>query len=207
MSPRPKKATDADVFDAAYRVMARLGPAELTLAEIAGEAGVTAGALVQRFGSKRGLLLALMEAVAASADTMLTSLRAGHESPVEALYAYADCVAAMGDSPAALAHSLGWLQMDLTDPDFHRYAKAHAVAARSVLREWVEEAVAAKELKRGTDAAALARAIEVTLRGSLMTWAFYQDGSATDWLRHDLTALLEPQRPAAKPRKRRRQRR
>ena len=60
MSPRPQKVTDIDIYMAAQRVMSRLGPGELTLAEIAKEAGVTAGLLVQRFGSKRDLLLSLL---------------------------------------------------------------------------------------------------------------------------------------------------
>ena len=46
------------MFAALVRVMHRRSPAELTLREIAAEADVTAGALVQRFGSKRALLLA-----------------------------------------------------------------------------------------------------------------------------------------------------
>jgi AcrR family transcriptional regulator len=58
MSPRRRKVEDADVFAAMGRVMRRVGPAELTLRAIAKEAGVTAGALVQRFGSKRELILA-----------------------------------------------------------------------------------------------------------------------------------------------------
>ena len=58
MSPRRRKAEDADVFAGLARVMKHVGPAELTLRAIAAEAGVTAGALVQRFGSKRALLLA-----------------------------------------------------------------------------------------------------------------------------------------------------
>jgi AcrR family transcriptional regulator len=58
MNPRRQKAEDADVFAALVRLMHRRGPAELTLREIAAEAGVTAGALVQRFGSKRAMLLA-----------------------------------------------------------------------------------------------------------------------------------------------------
>ena len=53
MPGRRQKVTDEDVFAAAARVMSRRGPHELTLAEIAAEAGVTAGRLVQRFGSKR----------------------------------------------------------------------------------------------------------------------------------------------------------
>jgi len=60
MSPRPRKASDDEIFAASQRVMMRRGPRELTLAEIGKEAGVTAGALVQRFGSKRGLMLAIL---------------------------------------------------------------------------------------------------------------------------------------------------
>ena len=59
MSPRPRKASDEDIFGATMRVMTRCGPRELTLAMIAGEAGLTASALVQRFGSKRALLLGM----------------------------------------------------------------------------------------------------------------------------------------------------
>src|SRR5207302_1676472 len=50
MSPRRRKAEDTDVFAAMVWVMLRVGPAQLTLGAIAAEAGVTAGALVQRLG-------------------------------------------------------------------------------------------------------------------------------------------------------------
>ena len=60
---------------AAQRAMSRLGPGELTLADIAGEAGVTAGLLVQRFGSKRELLLALAERFSGGTAEMFAELR------------------------------------------------------------------------------------------------------------------------------------
>src|SRR5687768_12664904 len=56
---RPRKVSDDEVFAAAMRAMSRVGPGELTLALIAEEAGVTAGALVQRFGSRRQLLVTM----------------------------------------------------------------------------------------------------------------------------------------------------
>jgi AcrR family transcriptional regulator len=71
MNPRRRKAEDADVFSARVRVMLRRGPAELTLREIAREAGITAGALVQRFGSKRAMLLAHARYAAATGDAGL----------------------------------------------------------------------------------------------------------------------------------------
>ena len=192
MTPRPRKASDEEIFAAAHRIMSRLGPAQWTLADIAAEAGLTAGALVQRFGSKRGLMVALTRQVAEATPQMFVQLRAGHPSPLAALRAYADCIAAMGESPGGLAHHLAYLQLDLTDPDLHRHVRAQARATRAALRDLLEEAVAAGELAPTVDTGALARAVEVTLSGSLMTWAFYHDGPATKWVREDLDALLRP---------------
>src|SRR6478672_10616635 len=109
MSPRARKASDEQVFAAALRAMSQTGPAQLTLGEIAAQAGLTPAALVQRFGSKRKLLLALAEKSAEAPTAMFAELRASHESPLAALRAYAQCLAGMGSTPGALAHNLGYL--------------------------------------------------------------------------------------------------
>ena len=95
MSPRPRKVTDADIYMAAQRAMTRLAPGELTLAAIAEEAGVTAGLLVQRFGSKRDLLLSLSEQFSGGNSEMFAELRKGHRSALATLRAYSDCLAHM----------------------------------------------------------------------------------------------------------------
>ena len=198
MSPRRPKVTDEEVFAAAGRVMSRVGPAQLMLADIAAEAGVTAGALVQRFGSKRELLLALTARAAQSTRAFFAGLRGAHGSPLATLFAYSDCFAAMGASPGALAHNLGYLQLDLTDPDFHRHTLAQARATSNALRRLLDDAVAAAELDPTVDTRMLARTVQVTLSGSLMTWAFYRNGPAARWVRDDLDAVLAPHlaRPA-----------
>src|SRR5215831_8245675 len=60
MSPRPRTVSDDQIFAATARAVTRLGPTRLTLADVADEVGLSAAALVQRFGSKRGLLLAFV---------------------------------------------------------------------------------------------------------------------------------------------------
>ena len=132
MSPRPRKASDEEVFAATHRVMQQAGPAQLTLGRIAAEAGVTAGALVQRFGSRRGLMLALMAQFSGSAPVMFAQIRAAHPSPLAALRAYAECHAQMGESPQTLAHHLSYLQIDLTDPDFHQHVQPPALALHAL---------------------------------------------------------------------------
>ena len=54
---RPRTISDEELIAATVRVMSRLGPVKMTLAAVAEEAGVTAATLVQRFGSKRRLML------------------------------------------------------------------------------------------------------------------------------------------------------
>jgi AcrR family transcriptional regulator len=191
MSPRPRKVSDDEVFAAAGRAMNRLGPAELTLAEIAAEAGVTAGALVQRFGSKRDLLVQLSERFSGGTVEMFVELRRGR-SPLAALRAYADCMGGMASSPAALMRNLSYLQIDLTDPGIRPHVVKHARQTRLELERLVRDAVAAKELVPSTSARQLARTIEAIVSGSLMSWAFYQEGSATKWVRADLNAVLRP---------------
>src|SRR6185503_7654270 len=149
--PRPRKVSDDEVFAAAHRAMNRLAPWEFTLAEIAGEAGVTAGALVQRFGSKRGLLLKLMEAWSGGGQGMLDQIRAAAASPLAAVRAWADCFAQMGDSPGGMAHHLAWLQQDMADPAFRSHVQAQTRETTAALRRWLVEAVEAGELSEEAD--------------------------------------------------------
>lgn len=195
MSPRPRKVSDQQVLAATYRAMQRLGPGELTLAAIAAEAGVTAGALAQRFGSKRALLLALAEGAAASAGELVRGMRPAHRSPLAAVRAYAECLAQLASTPAALARNLAYLQIDLTDPDFRAHLAVQGRATREALFELLQEAVAVGELARGTDPRAVARTVEVTLNGALLTWAFYREGTAARFLRRAVDAVLAPYLP------------
>lgn len=200
MSPRAK-ATDDDVFQAAQRAMAGHGPAELTLAHIADQAGVTPGRLVQRFGGKRQLLLAMSSRFAGGAREMFDQLRGVQASPLGVIRAYAACMAGLAPTPDALARNLAYLQIDLTDPEFRENLLANARGTRRQLETLVRDAVAAGELLAGTPIRELARTIETTIGGSLMTWACYQEGSASRWLRRDLDAVLRPYLASPRPRR------
>jgi AcrR family transcriptional regulator len=192
MSPRRRKAEDKDVFAALVRVMLRRGPAELTLREIASEAGVTAGALVQRFGSKRAMLLAHARHAAATGDAGLTVSEPRTSSPLAMLRTAASIYASVADSPRAAVRNLAYLLNDLGDPALRRHLLQMSRTARRWYEQLLTEAIAAGELQGGTDVRPLARLIEATLRGSFVSWTLYREGTAADWLREDLEALVRP---------------
>jgi AcrR family transcriptional regulator len=194
VSPGRNKVSDDEVFAAVQRAMTRRGPHELTLADVAAEAGVSPGRLVQRFGSKRGLLLTLAARLAGSAATMFEGLRAGHRRPLTTLRAYAMCMAELAATPEALSRNLAYLQIDLTDPEFRAHLLANARATRREIESLLRAAVAEGELRRKVDTRSLARTIEAVISGSLMTWACYREGSAATWIQRDLNAVLHAYR-------------
>jgi AcrR family transcriptional regulator len=192
MRARRLKVTDDEIFAAAQRAMTRRGPHELTLAHIAVEAGVSPGRLVQRFGSKRALLLALAGRFAGSAGTVFDGLRATHRRPLATLRAYATCMADLAATPDALSRNLAYLQIDLTDPEFRAHLQANARATRLEIESLLHSAVTEGVLRRDVDPLRLARTIEAVIGGSLMTWACYREGSAAAWIRRDVDAVLQP---------------
>ena len=192
MPGRREKVTDDDVFAAMQRAMSRRGPHELTLADIADEAGITPGRLVQRFGSKRALLRALSERFAGSAGVVFAGLRAAHRSPLATLREYAACMADLAPTPDALLRNLAYLQGDLADSVLRRHLVENAHATRREMEALLEEAVAAGELRRDVDIGTLARTVETVISGSLMTWATYREGKSADWIRLDLERVLTP---------------
>ena len=201
MAGRRRKVTDDEVFAAAQRAMSRRGPHELTLADIAGEAGVTPGLLVQRFGSKRDLLVALSARFAGSAGAVFAGLRARHRSPLATIRAYAACMADLATTPEALLRNLAYLQLDLTDEALRANLVENARATRREIEMLLEQAVTAGELRRDVDAPSLARTVEVVIGGSLMCWATYREGKAVDAITRDLDAVLASSLPRVRTRR------
>jgi AcrR family transcriptional regulator len=207
MSPRPRQASDEDLLQAAFRAVARRGPARLTLAEVAAEAGVSAAAVAQRFGSKRALLLAMAGDVATGDRYIFPALRARHGSFVASLLGLADCMAPLfGGTPDGATNTLAFLQTDLGDPDFHRHALAASEGMRAGIRALVRDGIGAGELGP-CDAGRLASALHATLNGSLLAWAVHRKGGLAAWLRRDLGTVLEryraggdPAAPSSRPR-------
>jgi len=190
MAARPRTVSDDDLIHATMRIMSRLGPVKMTLAAVAAEAGVTAATLVQRFGSKRGLMLKIAAGAAESGDACFDMVRAAHpDSPLAALIAAAAAMAQMAATPEELANSLAFLQIDITDPEFHVHTLALSKRNVAGYRALLKEAVAAGELAPH-DTARMARAINALAAGSLINWAIFREGTADRWVRKDIETLL-----------------
>ena len=178
---------------AAARAMQRYGPGQLTLAHVAREAGVVPATLIQRFGTKRRLLLAVCRAAPSSVPQQFAATRAKYKSALQALVELYVACSALASTPESMANGLAYLQNDLRDPEFRAITLAQFQVLQAETRKLLEEAVAARELVK-CDTAELARLIQQVSGGSMLNWAVFREGSLAAWLRRDLEALLGPYR-------------
>jgi AcrR family transcriptional regulator len=200
MSPRPRTKDDGAILEAAGRIVSRVGPGKFTLADIAREAGLSAATLVQRFGSKRGLMLALAGSARDSVEACFAAVRSAHPSPLAALVAAATEMTNYVQSPEEMANHLAFLQTDLSDPEFYAVMLENSRRIEAGYCRLLEEAVKAGELKP-CNSTRLARAVGAMSGGSLIGWAVYRQGTAEAWVRADLATLLDPYRSPARPRR------
>jgi AcrR family transcriptional regulator len=188
--PRPRTISDEAVLDAVLVLAHRVGPARVTFAAAAAEVGLSAASLVQRFGTKRELLLAAdKRAIDLWVDALDRSTAAAPLARVvEGLMLATDPVA----TPEQMANSVAMLQLDLADPDFHAETLRGARAFRARIARDLGAAVAAGELRPGTDVDTLAKLVETTYHGAMIGWAIHREGTLADWMREQLEAVLAP---------------
>jgi AcrR family transcriptional regulator len=185
---RPRTTSDEEVLAGTARAIARVGPARLTLAEVGREVGLAPATLVQRFGSKRGLMLALVRHSTLTAADGFADAGTDARQPLRALV---DAMVAKTEAltPEALSNHMAFLQLDLADPEFRQLAGEHARATRDQIRVRLDAAVADGQLPR-QDTERLARSVHVAYNGALLTWALEPEGQVQERVREEIEFVL-----------------
>jgi AcrR family transcriptional regulator len=189
--PRKKVLPDSAVLTAAGRVFGRVGPARFTLADVAREAGLAPATLLQRFGSKRALMLAFAEHAANLARQPFEQARLRVDEPLGALRSALLIASRATKSRQELTHSLAFLLEDLVDEELRAHAARHARWTEASIRELLDSAVELGQLS-ASDTPRLARAVQAAWNGALIQWAIRGSGSLGAWIAAVVDTLLEP---------------
>ena len=193
MSPRPRTVQDDVILDAALKVLGKIGTDRMTLADVGAEVGLSAATLVQRFGSKRELMLALFRHQLTDIHKRFESAIQTHDSPLDALFAAAVDRAGVLDGNVTLAHRLAFYLSQIEDPEFQALAAENSRRAIEGFKALLERAVEAGELSDGyMDTTQLAETIYSMHMGSLLTWSIANRGSLRVKSRRDLDMLIRP---------------
>lgn len=186
---RPRLVSDEAILAATRQVLAELGPVKLTLAAVGSRVGLAPPTLMQRFGSKRGLLLA---SAARSSELVLRAAENAEDrnmSPLAALRDFALSAVAHIKHREQLGHGFGF---DVADPEFRKHAVAYSAAIVDSCARLYQSAVEAGELRADTDVPALSRHTLVCFTGTLQVWSVNGWGSLPNFLTAQLNLMLTP---------------
>jgi len=195
MSPRTRTHNDEAIFQATRRTIGRVGPESLTLADVGREIGLAPATLLQRFGSKRKLLLAYAGWRAKTVGGMLNELIDGVEDRVTVEQVVMTALEQLVDtSPAqAVINHFTFVHFALTDTEFRSRAAYQSREVVAALEACIQMLVVAKEL-RVENAQQLAHLVHLTMMGALSTWIVEQHGPVRPWVLGAVELVLAPYR-------------
>ena len=180
--PRPKTRADADVLDAALRLMHEQGPEALTFAALARDCSLSPSTLVQRFKSKpelvRSTLLHAWDRLDAKTEALASA------TPQTADGAIALLVGLSSDYGGIEAYANGLLVLreDLRDPVLRaRGARWNQALCRALAACFAATPAAPP---------AIAPLLATQWQGSLLWWSFDPRGPIAAHVRHELRRFL-----------------
>jgi AcrR family transcriptional regulator len=183
-------------MEGTIRAVGRWGSA-VTLSRVAEEVGLTAARMIQRFGSKRGLLLAIVKYSSRWSDSHLDDPSRTMRSPLAALI---ETLATFNHSAVtreSLPNHFAVMQLYQSDPEFQQIRLRSTRACRSRIRQYLDAAVMAGELVP-CNTAKLTQTVMVSWAGCYYLWMASHEGKLAVSIRRSLEAVLEPYR-AARP--------
>lgn len=134
------------ILDATWRCAAHKGFRVMSVDEICAEAGLSKGAFYGYFDSKQALLLALLTEDAAALDGIVERLESASVPSIDRLRQFVRAMLGRGDDPARVQVRADlWAEM-LTDKTVRDRFTATVRHRRTLLRAWIERAIADGEL-------------------------------------------------------------
>ncbi|MCG8588795.1 MAG: TetR/AcrR family transcriptional regulator [Proteobacteria bacterium] len=164
--------TERRLLSAALHLIAERGYERTTLAAIGAEAGVSRGLVSHCFGSKAGLLGALVEQMLRRWGHDSLRPAVGDRVGIEALHAAIDAVVLQSHRAPRELRAFYALLFEALGPIPElgpRFAELHGRLRHSVA-EWIEAGVAAGQVRADVDAQAQAALFLGAFRGAMYQW-------------------------------------
>jgi AcrR family transcriptional regulator len=192
---RPRTMTDDAILDATEQSIAEYGPTAFALDDVARRLGVSAQALIHRFGSKQALVLAVAERRGRHATAAMEAAADHGASPLRAMLDFFERrMRSRHYSRRAIASGLAFTLAGVSDDAIRPHIVIQVAAIRANLRAFIAAAVTAGELHGEVDS--IATLVEAVYNGALYLWLVDRHGTAWSYFEPTLNALLAPYRTA-----------
>ena len=183
---RSTQITDTEILAATMQCIADGGPSP-TLADVGARVGLSAPRIYQRFGTKRELLLRVLE----SWSARVAGSFEGEGEPLDRIVAGLTRMTDLMETPRNVANITASLYIYLEDPEFREAIQVGYRGQRAAIAELLDEAIERGQLKQ-CDTEALARLLVLTVRGAEHQWAVEPEGELASWVQRYIRDCLAP---------------
>lgn len=180
--------SDESIVMATLGLVAKHGT-DLTLAQVGAQVGLSAATVMQRFGSKRALMLEAAKSWGHAPEKVFD--RGGLVG--DDLPAGMAELAGLMTTPEQVANVTACLHIDLADPEFRVIIESEMQRQRGLVQRELDRGIAKDEIKP-CDTAVVSRQLQVVGLGALQSWSIEPTGELCDWVEQCLTAALLPWR-------------
>lgn len=181
--PRVKTITDAQVLAQTLSLLIARGPHQLTLTDVGQAVGLSPSTLVQRFGSKDGLVQRTLEYATDELERSIEQLPDSGD-PRRDLIDWLISLASAFETREHVAGNLALLIADLHDATRRLSAARHTDA----MRRGIERKL---RLLGSPLPTFYAKLLEAQWHGLVIQWAIQGQGSLEAWMRDGLSGLLD----------------
>lgn len=188
--PPKKLIDDAQVLEKAIFVISEKGPETFTLADVGKAVGLAPSTLMQRFGSKRALLIKAAKHVPVKLSEDLEKLKNKDLSWNEELMILLGEVPEGFGTRRDIANSLGLLKLDMIDPELHPIARELMDKVRTRIKQLLDKAKSQGKLEPESDIDALTEELDALRHGLVIQWTLSGDGPLKQWLQKGLHNYL-----------------
>ncbi len=191
---RTKTRNDEDILASIGQYLIREGIATFTFEKLSKEVGLSQATLVQRFGSKRSLLLQLAQQNSQAIIALFrTTTQQYADEPIKAIVqGFGGFVAGVKDK-GNMAANLAFLQLAIQDPEIHSAIADSIHQLENMTIILLQSALDNKALQPGTDTVALARLVFTIYNGTIINWAMLNDTTDIQTeLTHNLQMIFKP---------------
>ena len=182
--PRRKTLSDHDLLDQLAPVLLRLGMHRATLAALGRAVGLSPATLLQRFGSRVGVIEAVIDRLTDQLEAELASELPATPNPAGELIDWLTSRAAILGDRAMLAGSLEVLGRDFALPERRVQAARH----QRLVRSRIQRSLAATGVGLPQQEA-LAPVFEAHWHGLVIQWGLSGRGTLEDHVRSGLRVL------------------
>ena len=178
--PRSKLISDEAVLEAVGRVLLERGPHGFTLAHVSRKAGIAPPTLIQRFGTKQGLLRAFGRHQAKRAAVREP---VSDEPPLKVLLGLLVSRAEKIGDRKAFVNSMAMLLEDVRDEQLRAAAARQAFSTELVIERLLDDAGYREPEKA-------ARLVYAAWNGALIQWALKGEGTLERYVKRTVSEAL-----------------